>query len=60
MLSLSFFLWKFVRTWKKVKATDKPNIEEHFFDNWGVLKNKNGKYLLTYISKLDGNVKHKK
>jgi uncharacterized protein YpmS len=60
ILILSWLIFIFVKTWKNSSITVKEkskNDEEIFFDNWGVRK-KNEKCTLTYISKMDGDVKH--
>jgi len=60
LICLSWVAWGVIKQWKNSSTTvkeKKNNDEEFFYDNWGIRK-KNDKCTLTYISKLDGNVKH--
>jgi len=60
LISLFWCIWAFVKKWKNSATPTKEknnNNEEIFFDNWGVRK-KNDKCTLSYISKMDSNVKY--
>ena len=57
LLSVLWCIWIFTKKYKSTKIN--LNEEEYFFDNWGVFK-KADKYTLSYISKLGGNVNHRK
>jgi hypothetical protein len=59
ILCLSWVTWGVILRWQNVPPEKKKSSkdEESFFENWGIRK-KNDKCILTYISKLDGTVKH--
>jgi len=59
IISLTFCIWLLLLKFRNTETTpkiDTTKIEEYFFDNWSIMK-KNDKYILSYISKLDRDIK---